>query len=499
MGVVKRQGIKDSIASYLGVALGAINTLFIYPKFLSTEQIGLFQWVASTALLIAPFIILGATNVSVRFFPRFRDPATGHRGFLGLLLLLPITGFSIMCFGILATLPFLTNWLDQQEPLIQQYASYTLPLILFVGISMVLASYTKNFLRIVVPGLLENAFIKVCTALAAILVFLKVLDTGGFMLALVAAYGCMLLGNLLYILFLGEFNLRVNWKFIGRQLATEMRVYGLYGILGGAGAGVMLYLDKTVIPLFIDQDGLAALGVYTIAGYIGMVVDVPKRSLEKITAPLISTAFEANDLEEIEMLYKKTSINQLIAGSLLFIGIWANVDDLFAIMPNGEIYQSGKYVILILGLSALVDMATGVNAQIISYSNYFRFNFYLIVFLAILNLVLNYFFIRSFQFHILGAALATFVSIGLYNLAKMIFIYRIWRIHPFTKNTLLIIFLAAAVLFLVGLIPVWEVPLRSIITRSFLIVVVFVPLVLTLRISPDLNSLLSQLIQKLKR
>ena len=41
MGIIIRQGIQTSIISYAGVAIGAFNVLWLFPKFLGAGEIGL--------------------------------------------------------------------------------------------------------------------------------------------------------------------------------------------------------------------------------------------------------------------------------------------------------------------------------------------------------------------------------------------------------------------------------------------------------------------------
>jgi succinyl-CoA synthetase beta subunit len=42
-------------------------------------------------------------------------------------------------------------------------------------------------------------------------------------------------------------------------------------------------------------------------------------------------------------------------------------------MPKGDIYQSGKYVVLFIGLTRLIEMAAGASDVIILHSKYYRF------------------------------------------------------------------------------------------------------------------------------
>ena len=69
MGVIKRQGLKRSIVRYIGVLIGMVSMFFIYP--LSGEMIGEIRFIVNTAGLLAPFLLLGVNNLTIRFFPRF--------------------------------------------------------------------------------------------------------------------------------------------------------------------------------------------------------------------------------------------------------------------------------------------------------------------------------------------------------------------------------------------------------------------------------------------
>ena len=58
MGIVLRQSFKNVVATYLGFAIGALNTLFLFTYFLSKAQYGLVSYVTSTATILSPFIHL---------------------------------------------------------------------------------------------------------------------------------------------------------------------------------------------------------------------------------------------------------------------------------------------------------------------------------------------------------------------------------------------------------------------------------------------------------
>ena len=74
-------------------------------------------------------------------------------------------------------------------------------------------------------------------------------------------------------------------------------------------------LDMMMIAKFLSLEDVA---FYTIAFYMGNVIGVPARAIGSISAPLIAISLKENDILKISNLYSKSSLNQLIIGSLLF-------------------------------------------------------------------------------------------------------------------------------------------------------------------------------------
>jgi Na+-driven multidrug efflux pump len=99
-------------------------------------------------------------------------------------------------------------------------------------------------------------------------------------------------------------------------------------------------------------------------------------------------------------------------------------------MGNGNLLREAQPVLWILGLAILIDLATGFNGNIISLSAYYKFNIVIMVFLATLTILLNYYFIFHTHWGIVGVALATAVSLSLYNIVKIIFNFIKFKIHP---------------------------------------------------------------------
>ncbi|MDZ7807668.1 MAG: hypothetical protein U5K71_11200 [Gracilimonas sp.] len=78
---------------------------------------------------------------------------------------------------------------------------------------------------------------------------------------------------------------------------------------------------------------------------------------------------------------KSSSINQMVPGLPMFIGAVANLHNLNEILP--EAYASASPVIIIIGLSKLIDMTAGINGAIILNSKYYRFDLISMIILII--------------------------------------------------------------------------------------------------------------------
>lgn len=491
MGVIQRQGIKDSIVAYFGVALGALNTLFIYTR-IPEEVFGLFQFLVSTALIISMFLQLGMPNVALRFFPIFKTEDNKHHGFLAFLLLPALIGCIVFAIASLLFYPWIQSWLAQQntDPLVQPFLPFVLPLAFFMVFSAILTQYIKNFLRIVIPTFLESVWVKIATGVLSLLVAYGLLQVVGFVSGIIFAYGVVTLGLLVYLRWLGQLHLKPNFAILDKPLVRRIGIFAFYGVLGSVGSSLMTYVDRTMITVLIPNSGLAETGIFSIVAYIGTTIDIPRKSLERITAPVVANAIEEQNWGHVADLYRRGSINLLIIGALLFLGIWLNIDSVFAIMSNGEKYAAAKDIVFILGISSLIDMTTSINTHIISYSRYFRFAFYVIIILAGLNILFNYLFIKSFSWGIEGAALATLTSIVVFNAAKFLFIYRKFQMQPFTLATFWVILIAGGVYFLASLLPSTGIAILDILYKSAIITVLYLFPILYFKLSPDLNQLL---------
>ena len=96
MGVIIRQSLKGIFVNYIGVVLGIFVQLYIVTKYLDPEVIGLKDVLYKVAFMLSSLALLGSGSTGMRYFPYFKDKATGNHGFLYYYLLMPIVGSVVM-------------------------------------------------------------------------------------------------------------------------------------------------------------------------------------------------------------------------------------------------------------------------------------------------------------------------------------------------------------------------------------------------------------------
>jgi O-antigen/teichoic acid export membrane protein len=261
--------------------------------------------------------------------------------------------------------------------------------------------------------------------------------------------------------------------------------YSIFIILSGSIANMLLDIDKNMIAKYINIDNIA---YYSVAIFIATVISVPSRAMHQITYPITAKLMTEGKHEELNDLYKKTSITLQIVGGLVFIGIVVNINQLYLLLPKS--YSGGVFVVFTIGLSKYFDLILGNNNAIIFNSKYYKAVLFLGLLLAFLAISLNMIFIPIYGID--GAAFATLISITLYSLAKLLFVVFKMKLYPFSIATLVSFAISAACFFAFYF---WEFsfyPIINIILKSILVALIYVFLSYKLKVSVDVNEVIAK-------
>ncbi|TAF64781.1 MAG: hypothetical protein EAZ55_10255 [Cytophagales bacterium] len=485
MGIVIRQSLKASFVSYIGIFIGAFSTLWLYPKLLKPEEIGLLNLIQGIAFISAGFLQLGASNVIDKFFPQFKNFEQKHQGFLSFMLFYTATGF--LLFSIIYSLStnYWLEWYREKSPEVANYIIYILLFALFIAYQAVLEAYSRAHLRIALPSVFKDIFTRLGVIFLVLFYFFGYFSFFWVIVGYVMVCGVAVLLLIVYLYRLKVFFLvPISKQYLQKNTWQPMLTFAFYIFLGGMSASFTSRIDNLMIGAYL---GTAWVGIYSVALYMATVIEIPQRALAQISTPIIAEAWKNNDLKAIQQIYQKSATNQLLLGCYIFLGIWLNIDYVFQLMPNGTIYEAGKYVMLWLGLAKVIDMATGLNGVIILQSNYYKFNLFLAIFLAFLLWFSNLFFIAWYG--IVGVAWATFLSMLIWNVIKFLFLKLKFNLQPFDLKTLQAIALVGVVYLIVIMIPKTENAILNIMAQSVGISVLMGIGILVFKISPEAQQL----------
>ncbi len=496
MGVIQRKSIHFSMVNFAGVIIGTLSTLFIYP--LSREAYGLARFFIDFAWLLYPLVLFGMDSVSLKYFPRFQKTGAQPGSFLTFLL----TNVAVITFVFVVVAyvfgSSITHWLDEvldmrfhKDPLIDKYLWILVPLVFFTGVTMLFNRYFSSFHRIAFPAVLIN-FIKVSTPILVLLYYFDYVDIWVIPYGLLGHFSLIFIASLVYLAFIGEWRFKFDFSIFQGERYKEILTFSLYSLFASLGTLIAFRIDTVMVGTLLNLD---QTGEFGIAATIAQTIAIPTNAIITVAAPVIAAAWAEKDMKQIDAIYKKASNNLLIPGLIIYTGMWACIDYLFAIMPNSDTFSAAKWVVLILGAAKLFDMATSVNNEIIAYSKHYTFNFYAVATLSVSNIAFNLIFISSYG--IIGAAMATLLSLFLYNVAKLIFIRFKFGIQPFSIQT---IKLLAIALFCYGTVFWWEFDGRSILNlllKGTVVTVLYVFLAFQWKVSDEFSKLIHTNIKRL--
>ncbi len=436
MTVIRRQGIKNTVYTYLGIILGMLSTLYIQPFFLSKEQIGITRLVISAGTILASFSCIGITAVIVKYFPIFYNKEKKHNYFFTLALSFPIIGF-VLCFAIVSF--FESAILKFYGNNAAIFSEYFWPIMLLAFFNCMIFAFTAYCNSINKSSI--STFVN------------EVLNRAGFIICiLLFSYGITMQNTFVYSLSLIYFTQLVilfliikhydhpsfNFSFFTNN--THLKKIIGFSLIS-AFIQITAICIKNVDVIFVGKyRSLDQVGVYAIAAFIGLVIETPLGALDKIAAPKISKLFADQNHVEIAKIYKLSSKYLMIFCGLLSCVLVVCIQPVLSLLPND--YSSGYMVTIIICIGAFINSATGVNQSIITYSNFYKlgavFYFLLLVCIIILNVVLIP------VYGIMGAAIASALISVIHNLIRFILIKVKFKMQPFSWDSLKIVAIISA-------------------------------------------------------
>ncbi|WP_323789847.1 polysaccharide biosynthesis C-terminal domain-containing protein [Psychroserpens sp.] len=480
MGIVINQSFKNTITTYLGFGLGAINTLFLYTEFMSDTYYGLVAYILSTANIMMPLMAFGVHNTMIKFYSTFKSK-NSLNSFMTLMLFLPLV-FTIP-IGLIGYLSYdsIASWLSQKNNIVEDYLWYIFVTALAMAYFEVFFAWVKVQMKTVFGNFMKEVFHRVGVMILLFTLYFEWITVEQFLIGLVGVYVLRMIAMLI-----NAFYIRLPvFRFYKIDKLSSIIKYSSLIIIAGSIATMILDIDKFMLNNYIEIEKVA---YYSVAVFIATVIAVPQRAMHQIMMPLTAKFINDNNKKELNDLYERSSLTLYIISGFIFLLIVLNINELYTIIP--EEFSGGITVVFLISIAKLYDNLLGNNNAILFNSDYYRMVLVFGVILAISAVVLNMILIPLYGIN--GSAIATLIAVVVYNTIKVIFVKMKFNVVPFTLQTFKI---SVLLVLCVLAFYFWEFPFNAylnILLKSIVIGIVYGLVIYKLNVSEDISEMLNK-------
>lgn len=483
--VAHRQAFFYTVINYLGILIGIFSTLFIYPK--NKEMLGVFRFVESLAQILFPIILFGASQALIKFNPKLNQLQKKQ--------LFNYAVFSIISFalGLLVLLKSLAFFSVTDD---FQYIYIAFSIAVFLAFIDLFKKQATIIQKIAVPTFFDNIVPKISLPIIFLLVLNNYFSRAESLLFFVFSYGLIASFVAVYLCYFFKPKFDFNFKSLFSNISKrEFYQFSFFAFSGSLGSVFAFRIDAIMIPQFLSME---ANGTFSIGVTLASALAIPATGIFILYAPIIANYLKNDAIDELGLKYKEISKLLFFIGALLYSCIFLGIENLFMLLPTHDNLMASVPVILILGFNVLVNMGTGFNGEIITYSKYYKFNLIAIFVLILLNISLNIFFVKVLHLGIEGFAFASLIAMVLFNFSKLLFIYQKFKITPFDFSYLKLILVFAIALLIVYNLPNFESRLLNLIYKTVLSITLNLVIVYKLKLVFSFNFWIEKMVLKVK-
>jgi O-antigen/teichoic acid export membrane protein len=493
MGIVQKDALRTMLISYLGIVLGYVNKGLLFLIILSTAQIGLINLLVTVGTLFAQFANLGTVYSTWKFFPYFKNESNKHNGFLPYILRVVFIGILFCTLLFLLFRPEVLALYSERSSAFNAYYLMVLPIGISTVLYLVIETYLRALYKNTVAVFALEIGLRVALTVLLLLLYFGAIDFHWFAILQSFSYLIPVTILAIYLIRIGEFNISWSSISISKKFKKIIRNFSLFNYVNTLGIVLVQALDVMMIAHFL---GLEATGVYTTVVFLASALQVPYKSVLRVSSPLVSDHWKRREFDQIQALYTKVSTVALVLGLTPFLVIWLNIDFLFSFLKPE--FAPGIWVFLFLMAGRLLDMYFGINGSIFVTSKKYKYDIIFTLLLIVIVYALNTVFIPKWG--IAGAAISTSFALIVYNVGRLIFIWKAYGLLPFTMNQFKIIGLGIFTLAcgmslpLIVNVHVWVMACVQLIV----VMLLFILPILGFRLDPEISNYLAKLKKALK-
>lgn len=496
MGVIIRQGFKAALSNYIGMGLGFLSLFFLFPKFFKPDELGAVRLFIELGTVLSAFALMGTHYSINRFFPFFKTKDQMHHGFFFWAILFPFAGYIILLLFLALFGSDFFLFINPEANKYKDLLPMLLTLIFLILYQVVSEATCANHGRTAVTNFMREIVMRSLIILAGALYYLKVISFNSSLWLMVGGTFVAVTGNFIFLSGLTKINLRPDMEFIRKNNGLVKEALNFTGLLFFSGVAALVVPKIDLFLLSSIKKDLGEVAIYSIGFYLATFIEIPKRTILQVATPIISNKMKEERFEEVEEMNKKNGTNQLLISSVLFFLIWLNIDNLYEIMPKGDYYKQGKWVVFYIGIGKLIDAVLSGNSPIITNSKFYKLAFISIVVSIVCSIGFNFYFISHWG--MIGGAISTILVMLCVNLTNAIILQHKLKINPF-ETAQIKIFIILTVFLIFTFTGHWfSNPFLDSIVKTITLGTTMVYVIMRLRVSDEFNKLLKSKLPFLK-
>lgn len=504
MGIVFRQSVKTSLVVGMGAFMGAFITWLSTKYIPDKQQFGFIRNLTSQAVTLSQILLLGLSSTLFVYTHRYADDPRKRKMLITLCLLLPLVATILASMAYFFSKEWILRHYQPGDALLMRQYFIWLPIFTVMLLYMViLEQYLGSQMKVAVSAFMREVLLRILN-LALILLYAFQYVSFNTLVA-----GTILIYLVPIIIFFAiasrtqSFGFSVDFRIFGKDEYKEMFHFAWYHFLLSISIILMSTLDTLSLP-FYDHSGLSSVAVYAVANLVISFLLLPSKAFLPASFSILTTAFTENDMGKAKDIFMRSSLNLLIPTLGMAVLLSCNLENAVAIIGNGKNYSGIISVFLILMAGQLINLSTGMNDQVLSIANYYKFNFYVAIIVTGILYTLIRFLVP--RYGIYGAAWSSTITIIIFNVMKYIFIWKKLGMQPFSSKTVLVVIAALPALAGGYFFPylfdagrhVYVHTFMDAAMRSAIIIIIYVLMLLWLKPSADLEEYMA-LVKKNKR
>ena len=487
MSSIRRQSIISSLVIYIGFAVGLVNTYFFTKQGTFTEaEYGLTTIFIAIATMMSAFATMAMPSYIFKFHPYYNDNLPPRKNdMITWALLVSFVGFILVMIAGWSLKHLVIKKFGTNTPQLVSYYYWIFPLGLGLTIYTVLEAYAWSLHKSVLTNFFREVQWRLFTTIIIVLYISNIISDYDLFIKIFAfSYPSIAIALFAYLVITKKIHFTFSVSKVSRRYFKKILALCTF-VYGGTLIFTISQVFDTIVIASVLEEGSAKAGIFGLATIVTSIIQAPQRGIISASIPHLSKAWKDKNMDLLQKVYQRSSINLLIFACGIFLLIWLNFTDgiiTFGVKPS---YLDAAWIFFLLGLTKIIDMGTGVNAQIIGTSTYWRFE--LISGVILLSVMLPLTYILTKQYGLIGPAIAALVSISVYNIIRIIFLWKKFRLFPLTMQSLYTLLLAGSC-YAVCYFAFKEMHgFTGMFVRSIVFIALYATGVISMKLSPDIQ------------